>query len=84
MNGLSLVALALAVLACLGIASAAERQGKVQVVNTSDRVVLLEDGTTLWLAEGLITHQLREGLTVKLSYEERDGKHVVTRIDTAE
>jgi len=80
----SVVAVVLAVLACVGSASAAERRGAVQLVDRSDRAILLEDGTKLWLAEGLIVRHLQMGITVKLSYEEREGKHVVTSIETAE
>jgi Protein of unknown function (DUF1344) len=80
----SVAAGALALVACVGSASAGERRGTVQEVDKTDRVIRLEDGTKLWLAEGLIIRQLPVGVTVKLSYEERDGKHVVTRIEAAE
>jgi hypothetical protein len=32
----------------------------------------------------MVVEQLREGVTVKLSYEERNGQHVVTSIEVAE
>ena len=84
MKGLSVVAIALWVLVHVGLASAAELQGQVQTVLTSDRMIVLKDGTRLWLAEELIVKPLREGVTVKLLYEERNGKHVVTSIEAAE
>jgi ferric-dicitrate binding protein FerR (iron transport regulator) len=84
MKGTSVVAIALSVLIRVGLASADELQGKVQTVDSSNRVVVLKDGTRLWLAEDVVVKQLQEGVTVKLSYEERNGKHVVTRIETAE
>jgi hypothetical protein len=74
-------AVALSVVTCVGLASAAELQGTVQAAESAEHVVVLEDGTKLWLAKEVIVGHLREGVTVKLSYEERDGKHVVTRID---
>jgi hypothetical protein len=84
MNWIVVVSVGLCLVTGMGLASAAERQAKLQVVDSWDRAVVLEDGTKLWLAEGLVVKHLREGVTVKLSYEERNGKHVVTRIDPAE
>ena len=84
MKGMSVVAVALSVLVSVGPACAADLRGQVQPVNTTHRAVVLKDGTRLWLAEDLIVKPLREGVTVRLSYEERGGKHVVTRIETAE
>jgi hypothetical protein len=63
-----------------GVAQAAETEGKVQSVNAADRIVTLEDGTELLLAEGVPMEAVREGATVKASYEERDGKKVVTEL----
>src|SRR5262245_53449173 len=45
--------------------------------------VVLEDGTRLWAARDVIVEGLQEGVTVKLSYEERGGEHVVTSIESA-
>ena len=84
MKGMSVVVIALSVPFCAGLASAAELKAEVKRVDSSDRVIVLKDGTRLRLAEDLIVKQLQEGVTVKLSYEKRDGKHVVTSIETAE
>jgi uncharacterized protein DUF1344 len=59
---------------------AADIEGKVQRVDSTDRVIVLEDGTKLWGAEGLAMDNLKEGAKVKASYEERDGKNVMTSI----
>jgi Protein of unknown function (DUF1344) len=94
MKWMSVAAIALSVLICVGPASATELrgvgpasatqlQGKVQAVDASDRAVVLKDGTRLSLAEDRMV-KLEDGVTVKLSYEKRDGKHVVTSIETAE
>ena len=83
MKGMSVVAMALSALTGGGLASATELQENVQTVDSSDRVFVLQDGTRLSLAEG-VTIELQEGVTVKLSYEERNGKHVVTSIESAE
>jgi Protein of unknown function (DUF1344) len=94
MKWMSVAAIALSVLICVGPASATELrgvgpasatqlQGKVQAVDASDRAVVLKDGTRLSLAEDRMV-KLEDGVTVKLSYEKRDGKHVVTSIETTE
>jgi Cu/Ag efflux protein CusF len=75
-------ALALALVLGLSMAAwAGEVAGKIQAVDSADRVITLEDGTKLWLAEGISLDNLKEGAKVKASYEERDGKNVVTSID---
>jgi Cu/Ag efflux protein CusF len=75
---------AIAVALVLGLSMAAwagDVTGKVQSVDSSERVIVLEDGTKLWIAEGLPLDDLKEGAKVKASYEERDGKNVVTKIE---
>jgi Cu/Ag efflux protein CusF len=75
-------ALALALVLGLSMAAwAGEVSGKIQAVDSAERVITLEDGTKLWLAEGISLDNLKEGAKVKASYEERDGKNVVTSID---
>jgi hypothetical protein len=61
-----------------------EVSGKIQKVDTGDRTIVLEDGTQLWLAEAVSADILKEGATVKASYEEKDGKKVVTEIEVSE
>lgn len=63
------------------VAWAGEVTGKIQTVDSSERVIVLEDGTKLWIAEGVPLADLKEGAKVKASYEERDGKNVVTKIE---
>ncbi len=74
--GFALV-IALALVGALG-ALAGETAGKIQSVDMSDRAVVLDDGTKLWVAEGLSLEQLREGARIKASFEERDGRNIVT------
>jgi len=77
-----IVVLALAlVLGVSGAVWAGDVAGKIQAVDTNERVVVLDDGTKLWIAEGLPIDSLKEGVKVKASYEERDGKNVVTKIE---
>lgn len=76
----------LALLLVLSVAGAwaEEIQGKVQRVDSSDRAFVLEDGTMLWLGEGLAISDLKEGTSVKATYEERDGKKVVTGFEVSD
>lgn len=60
---------------------AADMEGKIKSVDPGERVIVLEDGTRLWAAEGLDMDKLKEGAKVKLSYEERDGKNIVTGVE---
>jgi len=60
---------------------AAEIQGKIQSVDTSDRSVVLDDGTKLWVAEGLSMDSLQAGADVNASCEDRDGKNVATSVE---
>ena len=63
---------------------AEEVSGKVQKMDTADRSIVLEDGTQLWLADTVSADQIQEGATVKVSYEEKDGKKVVTLIEVSQ
>ena len=72
------------VLAMSAGAFAADVEGKVQSVDTSERVIILDNGTKLWIAEGLTMDKLKEGSSVKASFEERDGKNVVIIIEVSE
>ena len=63
---------------------AGDVEGKIQSVDTSDRVIVLEDGTKLWVAEGLSMDTLKEGKKVKASFDSRDGKNVLTSIEVAD
>ena len=74
-------AVVLAGLLATGVASAADLEGKIQVVKTDERVVILEDGKQVWIAEGLSMEELKEGTLVKVAYEERDGKVVAVSIE---
>ena len=72
------IVLALLLVVSAGAAWAGDVEGKVQSMDTNDRMVVLEDGTKLWIAEGVSIDGLKEGSKVKASFEERDGKNVVT------
>src|SRR5438093_542223 len=62
------------------VALGAEVQGKVKTVDTSDRVVTLEDGTRISVPDAIALDNVKEGAEVSVSYEERDGKNQATDI----
>jgi hypothetical protein len=60
---------------------AGDLEGKVQMIVIADRMVVLDDGKQVWIAEGLSMEELKEGTQVKVVYEERDGKLVATSVE---
>ena len=78
------MAVALLLVFAVGRAWAEEIQGKIKSVDPSERSIVLEDGTQLWVAEGLAMDTLKEGASVKASYEVRDGKNVTTGFEVSE
>jgi hypothetical protein len=64
-----------------GGAWGADLEGKVQTIVIADRMVVLDDGKEVWMAEGLSIEDLKEGAEIKVVYEERDGKLVATSIE---
>jgi outer membrane lipoprotein SlyB len=61
--------------------SAAGLEGKVQTVDTAERTVTLDNGTTIWLGDDVAIEDMQEGAEVRVSYEERDGKNVATSVE---
>ena len=78
------VVLALVLAVSVAGAWAGSIEGKIQQVDIADRAIVLDDGTKLWIAEWLGMDKLREGAEVKASYEERDGKNMVTSFEVSE
>ena len=62
------------------VVSAADMEGKVQSVDTSERTLTLENGTKVWLSEGVAVESITAGAEVMVSYEERDGKPVAISV----
>ena len=75
------IAMVLLLVCTVGGARAEEIQGKVKSLDTTERVFALEDGTRLWVAEGLSMDTLKEGASVKATYEKRDGKRIATSLE---
>jgi len=60
--------------------SAADMEGKVQSVDTGERTFTLDNGTKLWVADGVAIDSVQPGAEVAVTYEERDGKPVVISV----
>jgi hypothetical protein len=84
MKRMSVLAVLAAVIAQTEPATPLEAPANPPAERSPDQVVVLDDGIRLWVAPDLIVTGLRDGVTVKLSYEERRGEHVVTSIESAE
>ena len=69
---------ALAFVFSAGIASADEAAGKITTVDSE--TLVLEDGTTFTIGEGVSTEGLEPGTEVTVSYEEKDGQMVITEV----
>jgi hypothetical protein len=63
-------------------AIAADMEGKVESVDSSERTLTLENGTKVWLSDTVAVDDIRPGAEVTVSYEEKDGKPVATSVTT--
>lgn len=72
---------ALAFIFSAAIAHADEAAGKVAAVDSS--TLILEDGTTFTISEGVSTEGLEPGIEVTVSFEEQDGQKVATGVAPA-
>lgn len=63
--------------------AAKEVEGTITAVDPAGKMVMLDDGTQLEIPATVKVDKkaLKPGATVKASYEEKDGKKVVTSID---
>ena len=78
------IALALLLGLAVTCAWAEEITGKIQSVDQIERVFVLDDGSKIWVAEGVSMDALKEGKSVTVSYEERDGKKVATNLEVSD
>jgi Cu/Ag efflux protein CusF len=72
-----------AVLLIASVAWAADIEGKVKTWDAATKMITLEDGTQLTVAADakMMGDPVKEGSTVKASYNEKDGKKVITQIE---
>ena len=80
--------LSAAVLLAVGASAPAwarEAKGKIKTYETVTRVVTLEDGSQFVVTDKVKTvEKIKEGKMVKLTYEEQDGRNMVSEIDEVE
>jgi Cu/Ag efflux protein CusF len=71
------------VLLVASVAWAADIEGKVKTWDAAAKMITLEDGTQLTVAADakMMGDPVKEGSTVKASYDEKDGKKVITQIE---
>jgi hypothetical protein len=86
MNRMIACAVALAFLATAGSpAWAKDAKGKIKTWETTTRVVTLEDGTQYVITDKVKkTEKIKAGQQVKMVYDERDGKNMVTELEEVE
>lgn len=79
---LRVFAFVVALLFVASVVSAGEMEGKIKSWDAATNIVTLQDGTQLSVpADAKVARdRLKEGATVKVSYEEKDGKKIVTTI----
>jgi hypothetical protein len=75
-----LIGAVVVLLALSGAAWAADIEGKIKSADTDEKSFMLEDGTKIWVSEGVVIETLKEGADVKASYEEKDGKNIPTSV----
>ena len=79
---------AVAGLACMaGVSAAAlaeEAQGTVVSYDESAKTLTLDNGETYTVSDDVADLQLHEGDTVKVMFEEQEGKMMVTEIENME
>jgi hypothetical protein len=74
MNRILATLTALAFLGYAGLADAAEASGKVMAVDNATRTIVLEDGTSFKVPDGISIDGLKPGAIVKIAYEaDEDG-----------
>ena len=78
MNKLVAPFAALAFALSASIAYADDAVGKIAAVDS--QTLVLEDGTTFTIGEGVSTEGLEPGTEVTVSYEEQDGQMVITEV----
>ena len=75
-----ILAVAMALALPVAGAWAGDREGKVKQIEVNQRVLTLEDGTKLYWTDSVTVKEIKQGAQVKATYEEKDGKFVLTNI----
>ena len=75
-----ILAVAMALALPVAGAWAGDMEGKVKQIEVNQRVLTLEDGTKLSWTDSVTVKEIKQGAQVKATYEEKDGKFVLTNI----
>ena len=78
MRLVTMLVIVLALALAAGPVLAGEMTGKIQKIDVDQKMVVLEDGTQVWLKDGAGAANVKEGDKVKVSYDEQDGKKWAT------
>jgi Cu/Ag efflux protein CusF len=84
MNGFRIAAAAIALMAASAIAQAAETTGTIEDIDPNGRTMMLDDGVTYQLDEAVDAEGLKTGDKVMVTYEQADGKIMVSAVSPAE
>ncbi len=58
------------------------KEGMVKTIQVNERVMTLSDGTQLYWTESVqVSQEIKEGTKVRTTYEPKDGKMVLTKIE---
>lgn len=71
-----------AAMAFAGAAGAQETSVVIKSYDPAKRVIVVEDGTTYTIEEGVTVTELKAGSKAKLMITEKGGKKVVTKVIT--
>ena len=65
-----------------GLVAAGDLQGKVKTIEVNQKVLTLDDGTKLyWTDTVTVTEAVKSGAMVKATYEEKDGRFMLKKIE---
>ena len=64
-----------------GVAFAATDSGVIKQIDSKNDAIMLVDGKTFSLSEGVEAESLKVGQTVQVTYDVKGGKMVATKID---
>jgi Cu/Ag efflux protein CusF len=67
----------------LAAAGGTEVQGKIKTFDAASKMITLEDGTQLSVSDDakVQVDQLKPGASIKASYDEKDGKKVISNVE---
>ena len=61
-----------------GLASAEDKRGRIISFDPLTKIIILEDGHAYMLRDDIDASSLRAGKTVVITYDEKDGRRIVT------